>query len=123
MSKNRLKPAPKPARRKARAAQRRWPHRWLAILQGGFTADLVPRLLFLVGLGILYIANSHQADRSYRRLARLRAQVEELRVDYTTLKAHYMYASKQSEVARRVAPLGLEESVSPPQKVVLRTEE
>jgi hypothetical protein len=46
--------------------------------------------------------------------------VEDLRADYTTLKSDVMFASKQSEVARRVKPLGLKESLNPPFKIVVK---
>lgn len=95
---------------------------WWGAVRRGFTVEQVPRLVFLVFLAILYIANSHAADRTYRRLAQLQSDVEDLRVDYTTLKADYMYAGKQSEVARRVAHLGLEESVRAPRKIVIERE-
>jgi hypothetical protein len=45
--------------------------------------------------------------------------VEDLRADFTTLKADVMFSSKQSEVARRVKPLGLKESVKPPYKIIV----
>jgi hypothetical protein len=54
-----------------------------------------------------------------RKIDRLQSDVEDLRADYTTLKADIMYASKQSEVARRVKELGLKESLNPPFKVVV----
>jgi hypothetical protein len=49
----------------------------------------------------------------------MQTEVEDLRADYTTLKADIMYASKQSEVARRVKDLGLKESINPPYKLVV----
>ncbi|MCS6975318.1 MAG: FtsL-like putative cell division protein, partial [Cyclobacteriaceae bacterium] len=52
----------------------------------------------------------------------LQAEVEDLRADYITAKSELMYASKQSEVARKVAPLGLKESLVPPFKIVLKEE-
>jgi cell division protein FtsL len=76
-------------------------------------------LLWITVLIIGYIANSHYANRTLIRLDQARADIEERRVDYTTLKAEYMSASKQSEVAKRVKPLGLEESQVPPRKIIL----
>ena len=40
--------------------------------------------------------------------------MEDLRADYTTLKADFMYESKQSEVAKRAEKLGLKESKESP---------
>jgi hypothetical protein len=49
----------------------------------------------------------------------MQAEVEDLRADYTTLKADLMFASKQSEVAKKVKIYGLKESLTPPFKVVV----
>jgi len=70
-------------------------------------------------LSLLYISNTHHAEKATRKIDRMQSEVEDLRADYTTLKADIMYASKQSEVARRVKELGLKESLNPPFKVVV----
>jgi hypothetical protein len=49
----------------------------------------------------------------------LENEVEDLRADVTTLEAEYMFSSKQSEVAKNVKTLGLEESKQPPYKIVI----
>ncbi len=85
----------------------------------GVPSRFLSYLLYLAFLGIIYIANGHYSDRVARQITRTEATVEDLRVDYTTLKAAYMYGSKQSEVARRVQPLGLQESLQPPYKIEL----
>jgi hypothetical protein len=70
-------------------------------------------------LGLLYIGNTHHAERTVREINRAQSDVEDLRADYTTLKAEVMFASKQSEVAKRVRELGLRESLNPPYKIVV----
>lgn len=85
----------------------------------GFPVRHLPRMLFVFVLALIYISNTHYADKATREVNRLQSEVEDLRADYTTLKADVMYASKQSEVARRVKALGLEESMVPPFKVVI----
>lgn len=70
----------------------------------------LPQILFLAFLGLVYIGNRHYAEKKVRSISRLEEQVEDLRADYTTLKAEFMYESKQSEVAKRAAALGLKES-------------
>jgi hypothetical protein len=54
-----------------------------------------------------------------RSISQLEREVEDLRADYTTLKSDYMFASKQAEISRRVARLGLYESKQPPQKILM----
>lgn len=85
----------------------------------GFPVQYLPKILFAVLLSLLYISNTHYAEKTTRKIDRMQSEVEDLRADYTTLKADIMYASKQSEVARRVKELGLKESLNPPFKVVV----
>lgn len=85
----------------------------------GFPVQYLPKILFTMLLGLLYIGNTHYADKTTRAIDRAQTEVEDLRADYTTLKADVMFASKQSEVARRVKEIGLKESLRPPFKVVV----
>lgn len=89
----------------------------------GFPVQYLPKILFVVLLSLIYISNTHFAEKTTRKIDRLQSDVEDLRADYTTLKADIMYASKQSEVARRVKELGLKESLNPPFKVVVDASE
>ncbi|SDL34512.1 hypothetical protein SAMN05421823_105257 [Catalinimonas alkaloidigena] len=126
MATNRLKSPPKTKTPGSGLFGRLRGGSWLrTIASRGFSVRYVPHLLFLVLLGLLYIANSHYANKTYRKLARLDAQVEDLRVDYTSQKAKYMFYSKQSEVARRIREqnLGLVESARPPLKIVVPKDE
>ena len=86
----------------------------------GFPVQYLPKILFVVFLGLLYISNTHYADKTTRDIEKAQSDVEDLRADFTTLKADVMFASKQSEVARRVKSIGLEESLKPPFKVVVK---
>jgi hypothetical protein len=85
----------------------------------GFPVQYLPKIFFVVVLSLLYIGNSHHAEKTVREINRAQSEVEDLRADYTTLKADVMFASKQSEVARRVKELGLKESLNPPFKIVV----
>jgi hypothetical protein len=83
----------------------------------GFPVQYMPKILFVMALGLLYISNTHYSEKTVRKISNIQAEVEDLRADYTTLKADLMFASKQSEVARKVKTLGLKESLKPPYKV------
>ncbi len=85
----------------------------------GLPVRLLPHLLFVMFLVLLYIGNTHYATRLNRSIQKLKLETEDLRADYTTLKSDYMEASKQSEVARRVAAYGLVESSSPPFRIAV----
>jgi hypothetical protein len=87
--------------------------------EDGFPVQYAPKIVFVMVLGILYISNTHYSEKTIRRINALQTAVEDLRADYTTLKSDLMYASKQSEVARKVREYGLKESLTPPFKVVV----
>ncbi|HOX83406.1 MAG TPA: FtsL-like putative cell division protein [Chryseolinea sp.] len=83
----------------------------------GFPTQHLPKILFAMLLSLLYISNTHYAEKTVREINSIHAEVEDLRADYTTLKSDLMFASKQSEVARKVKALGLKESLRPPYKI------
>ena len=94
-----------------------WLHRLLQIedsLEKVIHVKFLPQILFVVLLAVIYIANRHSAEKKIRSISKLEVQVEDLRADYTTLKAGYMFASKQSEVARRARRIGLVENEDSP---------
>ena len=86
----------------------------------GFPVQYLPKILFVMLLSLIYISNTHYAEKATRQIDKAQTEVEDLRADYTTLKSDVMFASKQSEVARRVKSLGLKESLNPPFKVVVK---
>lgn len=93
-----------------------------ALSFGGFFVDslplrYVPLVLYVLLLALLYVGNTHYHEKMVRKTTQLEEEVAILRVDFTTLKADYMQGSKQSEVAKRVAPLGIYEVTQPPMKV------
>ena len=87
------------------------------LFREGLPVRFLPHLLFVMLLTLLYIGNTHYGNRMNRNIQRLKQETEDLRADYTTLKSDYMEASKQSEVARKVAAFGLVESSSPPFRI------
>ena len=90
-----------------------------SVFEGGLPSKYIPHTLFLTVIGIFYIGNNHWAEKTIRKIDKVQVEVEELRADYTSLKADYMFASKQSEVARKVKNTGLKESSAPPNKIIL----
>lgn len=88
-------------------------------LDQGIPLQFIPQLLFLTFLLIFYIGNKHFAEKTIRKINLVGSEVEDLRADYTTLKADYMFSSKQSEVAKRVKGMSLIESKEPPFKIII----
>jgi Bacteriodetes cell division protein (FtsL-like) len=85
----------------------------------GLPGRYIPRLLFLLFMGIFYVGNTHYYEKMVRSIEQLEQTVDTLRVDYTTLQADYAFDCKQSEVAKRVAKMGLCETLYPPLKIKL----
>ena len=90
------------------------------IFENGLPVKYIPYILYLTVIAIFYIGNTHYAEKTLRRIDRTKAEVDEFRADYTTLKSDYMKASMQSEVAKKVIPMGLYESSVPPYKVIVQ---
>ena len=89
------------------------------LFREGLPVHYLPHLLFVMLLTLIYIGNTHYGNRMTRSIQKLKQETEDLRADYTTLKSDYMEASKQSEVARKVAAIGLVESSSPPFRIAV----
>jgi hypothetical protein len=83
----------------------------------GLPIQYLPKILFIACVMLFYIGNAHFADKKVRQIEKMKLDVEDIRADYTTLKADLMFASKQSEVAKKVSIIGLEESQNPPTKI------
>lgn len=92
------------------------------IFGGSFLSDEraiqhIPFVLFLALIAILYIANGYYADDKIREVNKINNQIKELRTEYISSKSDLMFISKQSQVAKAVAPLGLKEPVVAPMKI------
>nr|WP_255578617.1 FtsL-like putative cell division protein [Chitinophaga sp. sic0106] len=82
----------------------------------------MPRILFLAALALIYIANSHLAEKKIRRINQLSKEIKELKWEYINVKSELMFQSKMSEVSKSVEQLGLKQLNSPPRKIVLKNE-
>lgn len=80
----------------------------------------IPFILFLTFLGILYIANSYNAEKTIIEIGRTKRQIEELRFSYITTKSELMFHSKQSAVASKLSNSGVKESLVPPVKLYIK---
>ncbi|WP_291779221.1 FtsL-like putative cell division protein [Cecembia sp.] len=83
----------------------------------GIPVKFVPPFLYVALLALVYIWSNHRAENLIRKIEVVQREVEDLRADVTTLEAEYMLSSKQSEVARKIAPFGIVEISEPPVKI------
>lgn len=74
----------------------------------------VPFFLFLAFLAILYIANGHLADKTVRDINATANELKELQYEYKTVKSDLMFKSREAEMVKATAPLGLKISAEPP---------
>ena len=92
-------------------------------IEGSYKEEIhvrfMSQILFVSMLCLLYIGNRHYAEKVVRNISKLEREVEDLRADYTTLKSDYMFASKQAEISRRVARLGLRKNKRSPKKILM----
>ena len=89
------------------------------VFEGGVPIEYFKYVGFLMLLSMGYIWITHKSDRLIRQFEKTKAEVKDLKTDYTTLKKSYMYESKQTEVAKKVKSIGLEPSNQPPYKLIV----
>ena len=82
---------------------------WKRLLNYQSIVKQVPFFLFLALLAVVYIYNGHYADKTIRNINETAKAVKELQYEYKTVKSEVMFRSKQSELVKAVAPLGLKE--------------
>lgn len=79
----------------------------------------MPFILFLGFLAIVYIANSHYAERNVRQIQTLQKELKELRWQYMSLQAENMFNSKRTEIVNRVKVDGLKPLDEQPRIIVV----
>jgi len=96
------------------------------VISGSFlssenTVRLLPFIFFLGFLAICYIANGYYAEKKVKQLNKVTNQIKELKSEYTITKSDLMFVSKQSEVAKAAAAIGIVEAKDdPPKKIITR---
>lgn len=90
-----------------------------SFLSGSNVVSSLPFIFFLTFLGICYIANGYNAEKTIRELYKTGNEIKELRSEYITTKSELMYLSKQSQVAKATEKIGLQELTEPPKKIIV----
>jgi hypothetical protein len=83
----------------------------------------LPFLAYLFVLIMLFIYNSHRSEKIIREADRLQQEVKDLRSEYISELSLLMGESKQSTVAKKLAPFGIKELKTPPSKITYRHEQ
>ncbi|WP_337042622.1 FtsL-like putative cell division protein [Emticicia sp. 17c] len=81
--------------------------------------ETLKRIVWLGILCIFYIYMQHSYEGFIKKIEKSRSEMEERRAEYISQKSRYMFASKQSEIAKKLTDKGLEENITPPNKIVV----
>lgn len=92
------------------------------LLGGVFPATQLRYIVWISALIVIYIISSLNAESLIHKIDKMKTEVEEERADYTTQKANFMKAGKQSEIIKRVESMGLQENQTPPTKIIVKEE-
>ena len=84
------------------------------VLYNRWIVKNIPFYLFAAALAIIYIANGHYADKTIRKINSTEQHLKEMEYEFKTVKRDVIFRSKESELAKAVAPLGLKEIMIPP---------
>jgi ssDNA-specific exonuclease RecJ len=83
----------------------------------------LPYIFFASGLILVYIFNNHLAEKSMRKIDKLKNEVEELRYQSMNTEKELMYESIQSELAKNLESKGLKQATKMPLKVKKSSDE
>lgn len=82
----------------------------------------LPFVCYLAFLGIVYINNAHTAERSLRKIDRLKKEVMDDKWQYMNLKQELMYGSTQSQLAKNLEEKQILPLAKLPRKIVVDKE-
>ena len=77
-------------------------------------------ILFLGVLAIVYIANSHFAERNVRQVQTVQKEIKELRWYYLTIESENMFNSRRVELAERLRKEGFMTAPTAPRRIIVR---
>ena len=83
----------------------------------------IPFYFFISAIAIVYIANGHYADKTMRKINETEKNLKEMEYEFKTVKQEVIFRSKESELAKAVAPLGLKPLMAPPFRIIDTLEE
>lgn len=83
-----------------------------------FIVKNIPFYFFISAIAIIYIANGHYADKTMRKINNTEKNLKEIEYELKTAKQEVIFRSKESELAKAVAPLGLKPLMAPPLRII-----
>jgi hypothetical protein len=95
--------------------------RYLALdyLTEGLILKNLMFVLFLGALAVVYIANSHYAERNARKVLALQKEIKELRWQYLTIESENMYNSRRTELTERLRKEDFLPAPTTPRRIIV----
>ena len=78
-------------------------------------------IIFISFLAIVMIASSHKADQKVYEIAKLTNEVKELRSAFVDKRGKLMQLKKESFVELEMKKKGIEISLNPPTKIIVKS--
>jgi len=79
-------------------------------------------IIFLSVLALVMIASSHSADKKVHKIAQLNNDVKELKSEYLDVRMILMQSKMETKIISAMSDRGLQPSITPPQKILITTE-
>ncbi len=79
-------------------------------------------IVFLIGLAIMMIANTHSYEKKIFQIAELTNEVKELRSEFVDRRSELMKIKMESTVANKMVEKGIFPSSVPPKKIKVARE-
>ena len=93
-------------------------HRVGYFFSGLFFLKYLKQSLFVMLLGLVYVGNRHYVAGVIRSIEREKIARDGVYAEYMEWEMRYIRLTKRSQIAKRAAAMGLEESKVPPQVIV-----
>lgn len=84
-----------------------------SFLSGSRTLKRLPFFLFAFVLTILYVANTHNAEKRIRQTAAIKKEINDLKSEYMSLESQLSLSSTASKMAVKLQNTGISESKEP----------
>jgi len=84
------------------------------------TTHNFPFVFFIILLIILFISNTFRAQDTQRKINRAKEEVKILRIKSIYMKSLLMESTRPTKMAKLVKDMGLSESSTPPQKIIVK---
>lgn len=80
-------------------------------------------IIFLSLLALIMIGSSHTADKKVHRIAKLSNEVKELKSEYLDVRKKVTQIKMESKITAAMSLRGLQPSETPPQVIIINTEQ